>query len=432
MKRRCCGGRPPPRRPAGIRWPPPSSRRPAAARSACSTPIDASALPGAGVQARVSSRAARSHSVLVGNRRLLAEHGIEPDAAVDELLGRLDARGETALIVAVDGAVAGVIGVHDPIRPEAHDVIHDLRHLKIREIAVLTGDREPAARAVAKKVHADTVAAELLPADKARWIEERRAAGRKVAMVGDGINDAPALAQADAGIALGGVGADLAAEAGSLILLGDPLRVLPGLVELARSTVRDHPPEHHRLRFRLQRRGDARGDARHPAADPGGDPPPGRLAARPAQLDAAPGARRLVRAPSGAGDPAAWRPGSPAPTTGSTSPVWRAGPGVVAASRSSPPGSHLAGRLRDERMVRDRAGRRRRPAAVRPLRGLARAGPASRAGRTRSSRSRSSRPTACAACRSGFAHPPGPRATAGGRPRTAGPAAIRSRTRGSC
>ena len=141
------------------------------------------------------------------------------------------------MLVAVDGAIAGVIGVHDPIRPEAHDVIHDLRHLKIREIAVLTGDREPAARAVAKKIHADTVAAELLPAEKARWIEERRAAGRKVAMVGDGINDAPALAQADAGIALGGVGADLAAEAGSLIILGDPLRVLPGLVELSRSTV---------------------------------------------------------------------------------------------------------------------------------------------------------------------------------------------------
>jgi Cu+-exporting ATPase len=199
--------------------------------------IEASVLPGAGVQARCVGPGGASHSVLVGNRRLLAEHEIELDETVDELLSRLDGRGETALIVAVDGAVAGVIGVHDPVRPEAHDVIHDLRHLKVREIAVLTGDRGPAARATAKEVHADTVAAELLPADKARWIEERRAAGRKVAMVGDGINDAPALAQADAGIALGGVGADLAAEAGSLILLGEPLRVLPGLVELSRSTV---------------------------------------------------------------------------------------------------------------------------------------------------------------------------------------------------
>ncbi len=86
------------------------------------------------------------------------------------MLDDLDARGETSLIVAIDGEIAGVIGVHDAIRAEAHDVIHDLRHLKIKEIAILTGDREPVARAVAKRVHADTVQAELLPADKARWI----------------------------------------------------------------------------------------------------------------------------------------------------------------------------------------------------------------------------------------------------------------------
>ena len=193
---------------------------------------DAEALPGAGVRANCGP-----HAVLVGNLRLLAEHGIEPDPELDESIRQLDARGETALIVAIDGATAGLIGVHDPIRPEAHDVVHDLRHLKIREVAILTGDREPAARAAAKKIHADVVAAELLPADKARWIEDRRGAGRKVAMVGDGINDAPALASADVGIALGRVGADLAAEAGSVVLLGEPLNTLPGLVELARSTV---------------------------------------------------------------------------------------------------------------------------------------------------------------------------------------------------
>ena len=159
------------------------------------------------------------------------------DSSTESILSELDARGETALFVAVDGAVAGVIGVHDAVRAEAHDVIHDLRHQKIKEIAILTGDREPAARAVAKRVHADTVAAELLPADKARWIDERQQAGHRVAMVGDGINDAPALAQADAGIALGGIGADLAAEAGDLIVLGDPLRVLPDLLGLSRSTI---------------------------------------------------------------------------------------------------------------------------------------------------------------------------------------------------
>ena len=130
-----------------------------------------------------------------------------------------------------------MIGLRDTVRPEAHDVIHDLKHLKVRQIALLTGDREPVARRVARQVHLKTALAELMPADKAGWIKEQQEAGRKVAMVGDGINDAPALAQADVGIALGGIGSDLAAEAGDLIILGDPLRHLPALVELSRATV---------------------------------------------------------------------------------------------------------------------------------------------------------------------------------------------------
>jgi P-type Cu+ transporter len=199
---------------------------------------DATLLPGAGVKAEcVRHGEALRRQVMVGNRRLLAESAIVLDPGALAILAELDVRGETSLIVAIDGEIAGVIGVRDAIRAEAHDVIHDLRHLKIKEIAILTGDREPVARAVAKRVHADTVQAEMLPADKARWIEERRQAGRRVAMVGDGINDAPALAQADAGIALWSVGADLAAEAGDMIVMGDPLRVLPDLVVLARKTI---------------------------------------------------------------------------------------------------------------------------------------------------------------------------------------------------
>ena len=130
-----------------------------------------------------------------------------------------------------------MIGLRDTVRPEAHDVIHDLKHLKVGQIALLTGDREAVARRVAKQIHVNTVRSELMPADKAEWIKEQQDAGRKVAMVGDGINDAPALAQADAGIALGGIGSDLAAEAGDLIILGEPLRNLPALVELSRATV---------------------------------------------------------------------------------------------------------------------------------------------------------------------------------------------------
>jgi Cu+-exporting ATPase len=200
---------------------------------------DVVALPGAGVAARcrVEGSDAPPRAVLVGNRRLMVEHGIEPAEAAEAALRDLEARGETGLLVAVDGTIAGAIGVRDAVRREAHDVVHDLKHLKITEVAILTGDRAGAAAAVAKKVHIKTVAAELRPADKARWIQERQEAGRRVAMVGDGINDAPALARADVGIALGGVGADLAAEAGDIILLGDPLRVLPDLVKLSRATV---------------------------------------------------------------------------------------------------------------------------------------------------------------------------------------------------
>jgi Cu+-exporting ATPase len=200
-------------------------------------PTDATLLPGAGISARWVAPDESIRGVMVGNRRLLAEAGITLDASSESILGELDARGETAMIVAVDGVVAGMIGVRDTVRPEAHDVIADLRHQKIREIAILTGDREPAARAVARRVHVGLVAAELLPSDKARWIEDRQHAGHRVAMVGDGINDAPALAQADAGIALGAMGADLAAEAGDLIVMGDSLRVLPDLLKLARSTI---------------------------------------------------------------------------------------------------------------------------------------------------------------------------------------------------
>jgi Cu+-exporting ATPase len=199
---------------------------------------EACVLPGAGVQARCESEESLPVLVRVGNRRLMAEAGIGLDSATEKILEDLDREGQTSLLVAIGEAIAGAIAVRDEVRLEAHDVVHNLRHLKIGEIAVLTGDREPPARAVAKRIHADAVLAELLPADKARWIEERRQAGRRVAMVGDGINDAPALAAADVGIALGGIGADLAAEAGDFVMLGEPIKVLPELLRISRATVR--------------------------------------------------------------------------------------------------------------------------------------------------------------------------------------------------
>ena len=204
------------------------------------TAFEVEATPGAGVSARYRLESgpdeSAGHRVLVGNRRLMDEAGV-PLGPAESALGELDARGETPLIVAVDGRVVGLIAARDTVRPEAHDVVHDLKHLAITEVALLTGDREPAARAVARRVHVKVVEAELLPLDKARWIEGRQKAGRRVAMVGDGINDAPALAKGDVGIALGAMGSDLAAEAGDLVVLGEPLANLPDLVKLSRATV---------------------------------------------------------------------------------------------------------------------------------------------------------------------------------------------------
>jgi Cu+-exporting ATPase len=195
------------------------------------------AHPGAGVSATIRDDRGR-RPVLVGNLRLVREHGIEVPGEVEEALKSLDDEGQTALLVVVDGRIAGAIGARDRVRPEAHDVIHDLKHLGLKDLTILTGDRPASARRVAKKVHIKAVEAELTPADKADWIRRRREEGRVVAMIGDGINDAPALAVADVGLALGGVGSDIAAEAGSIVLMGDPLEPLPGAIRLARQAVR--------------------------------------------------------------------------------------------------------------------------------------------------------------------------------------------------
>ncbi|WP_152050031.1 cation-translocating P-type ATPase family protein [Tautonia marina] len=199
---------------------------------------DIVAMPGAGVEARVVDPGGAERSVIVGNRRLMIERGLALDATVEEGIARLDGIGQTPLLVAEAGRIVGLLGARDTVRPEAHDVIHDLKHLKFTLIALLTGDRKPAAEVVAKKVHLKTVESELLPADKAAWIRERQGEGRRVAMIGDGINDAPALAAADVGIAIAGPGADLAAEAGDVVLMNDPLNVLPDFVKLSRATVR--------------------------------------------------------------------------------------------------------------------------------------------------------------------------------------------------
>ena len=195
------------------------------------------AHPGVGVEARIPWGDDRQ-SVLVGNLRLVRDQGIPITAEIDEALARFDETGQTALLVAVNGSIAGAIGARDRVRPEAHDVVHELRELGIGDLTILTGDRQAPARDLARKVHISQIEPERTPADKAEWVRRRQHEGRVVAMVGDGINDAPALALADVGLALGGVGTDVAAEAGSVVLMGDPLVPLPQAIRLARQTVR--------------------------------------------------------------------------------------------------------------------------------------------------------------------------------------------------
>ncbi len=175
--------------------------------------------------------------ITVGNRRLMTSRNINIPADVEQRLSELEQQGQSVLLVALEQQLLGAIGLRDVPRAETAAVLNELREAGVRQFAMLTGDRYEPARRIAEQLGIDNVEAELLPADKAKRIEELLAAGRIVAMVGDGVNDAPALATASVGLALGGVGSDLAAEAGDLVLMGDPLRPLPGLLRLSRQLV---------------------------------------------------------------------------------------------------------------------------------------------------------------------------------------------------
>ncbi len=191
------------------------------------------AHPGGGVTAHSATGA-----VVVGNRRLLEEHGVPVGPEALALLNRMDADGQTALLVALGGRVLGAIGARDKARHEAAAVLGALRGLGVADLALLTGDRAEPAKRLAEGLGFLEVHAELLPRQKAEFIAAWQAQSKRVAMVGDGVNDAPALAKADVGIAVAG-GADVAAEAGDVVLLSaDGLKYVPLLVRLSRETVR--------------------------------------------------------------------------------------------------------------------------------------------------------------------------------------------------
>ena len=188
------------------------------------------AKPGHGAVGKVDGQ-----SILVGNEPLLRDAGIDT-ASLRDAAARLAAAGKTPLWVAIGGQLAGLIAVADPVKPTSKEAIERMKHDELRVI-MLTGDNERTAREIASQVGIDEVIAGVLPAGKVDAIRRLQAEGRKVAMAGDGINDAPALAQADVGIAIGS-GSDVAMEAGDVTLMRSDLRGVAAAIALSRATMR--------------------------------------------------------------------------------------------------------------------------------------------------------------------------------------------------
>ncbi|MFY9588400.1 MAG: heavy metal translocating P-type ATPase [Actinomycetota bacterium] len=188
-------------------------------------------LTGRGVTATVKGKA-----VLVGNRRLMEENGVDL-AALDRAAEALEARGKTAVRVAVDGVPAGVIALADTAKPDSAAAIAALRRRGV-SVVLLTGDNRRTAEAIAGEVGIERALAEVLPGDKVSEVGRLQGEGRVVAMVGDGINDAPALAQADVGIAIG-TGTDVAIEASDVTLISGELRGVVTALDLSRTTMRN-------------------------------------------------------------------------------------------------------------------------------------------------------------------------------------------------
>ncbi|MBX7212809.1 MAG: heavy metal translocating P-type ATPase [Thermoflexales bacterium] len=190
-----------------------------------------SALPGRGVTASIDGR-----TVLVGNARLMSTSNVAIAPANQAVIAEWESAGRTAMALAVDGVLTGLFAVADTLKPESADAVRELGGLGIASVMV-TGDNARAAATIARQAGIARVEAEVLPGDKAAIVTRLQGSGQGVAMVGDGINDAPALAQADVGIAMG-AGADVAIEAAGVTVVGGDLRKLPQLVTLARATLR--------------------------------------------------------------------------------------------------------------------------------------------------------------------------------------------------
>jgi len=191
---------------------------------------DFEGLAGKGVKASVKGR-----NIVVGNRGLLEEMRMPLGDRENDVVA-LEERGMTAVLIIIDGRLCGAIGIADVLKPTSAEAVAELKRMGI-EVVMITGDNRRTAEAIAKKLGIEKVLAEVLPGDKAKEVARLQSAGRIVAMVGDGINDAPALVQADVGMAIGS-GTDVAVEAGDIVLIRDDPRDAVAAIQLSRQTMR--------------------------------------------------------------------------------------------------------------------------------------------------------------------------------------------------
>jgi Cu+-exporting ATPase len=189
------------------------------------------AIPGHGVEA-----ASLGRKILLGTRKLMSLRGVELKTSEEAGLQALEEQGKTAMLIAVDGRVAGIVACADTLKPFAREAVTSLHRMGL-EVLMITGDNRRTAQAIARQVGIDRALAEVLPEAKADEVARLQAEGRGVAMVGDGINDAPALARADVGIAIGS-GTDVAKETGHIILIKNDVRDVVAALEVARATMR--------------------------------------------------------------------------------------------------------------------------------------------------------------------------------------------------